>query len=140
LFLPTALRLGFKGLSNDPANLLYFHNNVLKAAVVAYALMDRNDVRLGVSARALESAQPPQGRAKNRVGEVSHGDFHERKGSGILKPVVPVERQVPPVQAKIPLRELFQHFRESPHIRAVLFDISSDIVFEPTLKNRLKYG
>jgi hypothetical protein len=140
LFIPTALPLGFKGLSNDPTNLLDWHNNVLTAAVVAYALMDRNDVRLGVSARALESEQPPQGRAKNRVGQVSHGDFHDRKGPGILKPVVLVEGQVPPVQVKIPLRELLQHFHESPHFRAVLFDISSDIVFEATLKNRLKYG
>jgi hypothetical protein len=100
--------------------------------------MDRNDMRLGVSARALEPKQTPEGEAKNRVGEVSHGDFHNREGPGILKPVVLVEGQVPPVHIKIPLGESFKVLHESPHSCAVLCDIPCDILFESLSITRLK--
>jgi hypothetical protein len=118
------------GIFDDFTYLLNCHNDVLRLAVVADVLMDRNDMRLGVSARALEPKQPPQGGAKNRVGEVSHGDFHNREGPGILKPVVLVEGQVPPVQIKITLRESFKGLHESSPLCAALSDISSDILFE----------
>ena len=83
-------------------------------ALVADLLMDRIDMRLRVSARALKSKETPQGWAKYRVGEVPHGDIHRRKGPGVTKPVVLIQRQVPPVQVKTPLRDSFQDAHDCP--------------------------
>jgi len=39
------------------------------------------------------------------VREVPHGHVHNRKGPGIVEPILLVERQVPSAEVKIPLRE-----------------------------------